>query len=221
VIAIGDVGAPASANLRADDLSARADASDVRCVDDASARRMVEAIERARASGDTLGGAFEVRADGLPVGLGHYAHWDRRLTSRLAEAVASVHALRAVSFGDVDDIPRGGRAFHDAITKDGRATNRAGGIEGGMSNGMPLVLRAVMKPLSTVAGGLPSVNVATGEPAHGHVERSDTCAVPAASVVAEAMVCIVLADALLEKFGGDSMPQLLAHMTASAVRSSP
>ena len=230
VVQIGDVRAqdvPASPGLahdsaapRADVLAARADASEVRCVDDVAAAAMVRAIAAARAAGDTLGGSFEVRADGVPVGLGHFAHWDRRLTARLAEAIASIHAIRAVSFGEVERIPLGGRAFHDAIasTSGARTSNRAGGLEGGMSNGMPLSLFATMKPLSTVAGGLPSVDVVTGAPARGLVERSDTCAVPAASVVAEAMTCIVLADALLEKFGGDTLAQLTAHMAQSAVR---
>ncbi len=223
VVNIGVVNAAPRVDERADALSARADRSPIRCVDEAAAAQMLEAIAAARAAGETLGGAFEVRADGLPVGLGHFAHWDWRLTARLAEAVASVHAVRSVSFGDAETLVSGGRTFHDpivAVEPGGRATNHAGGIEGGMSNGMPLSLRARMKPLSTVAGGLPSVDVDTGESARGHVERSDTCAVPAASVVAEAVTCVVLADALLEKFGGDSLEQLRAHMGQSAVTSS-
>jgi chorismate synthase len=133
------------------------------------------------------------------------------------EALGSIHAVRAVSFGAAPSTSTG-RAFHDSIVGvDGaRGSNRAGGVEGGMTNGMPLVVRAYVKPLSTVAGGLESVRFETGEPAHGHVERSDTTAVPAASIVAEAMVCLVLADALLEKFGGDSLAQLQAHMAQSA-----
>jgi chorismate synthase len=236
VIEIGGVRAGAGGGIaerataeRADALAARADASPVRCLDAAAEAEMLAAIAEARAAGDTLGGAFEVRADGLPPGLGHFAHWDRRLTARLAEALASIHAIRAVSFGEAERIPEGGRAFHDAITNTapgalaatgpGRASNRAGGLEGGMTTGMPLIVRAAMKPLSTVAGGLPTIDVATGAAARGHVERSDTCAVPAASVVAEAMTCIVLADALLEKFGGDSLAELRAHMRAGAAPS--
>jgi len=183
---------------------------------------MIAAIEAARAAGETLGGAFEVRADGLPVGLGHFAQWDRRLTSRLAEALASIHAVRSVAFGDADRLVSGGRTFHDPIVTTepgGRASNHAGGIEGGMTNGMPLIARARMKPLSTVAGGLPSVDVITGESSRGHVERSDTCAVPAASVIAEAVTSIVLADAMLEKFAATAWRQLKAHMAQSAVRS--
>lgn len=219
VVEIGGVtAAPPPADMAVAALVAQADASPVRCLDAAAGRAMLDAIDRARAAGDTLGGAFEVRADGLPVGLGHFAHWDRRLTARLAEALASIHAIRAVSFGDAQRVTEGGRAFHDPITHPqpgGRASNHAGGLEGGMTNGMPLVVRAVMKPLSTVAGGLPSVDMATGAAARGHVERTDTCAVPAASIVAEAMTCIVLADALLEKFGGDSVGELRAHLAAS------
>lgn len=181
------------------------------------------AIDAARATGDTLGGVFEVTATGLPIGLGHYAHWDRRLSARLGEALTSIHAVRAVAMGgSVDAFAAAststGRAFHDAIASlaGERPTNSAGGVEGGMSNGMPISVRAFVKPLATVAGGLPSVSFATGEPARGHVERSDTTAVPAAAVVGEAMVCLVLADALLEKFGGDSLEQLRAHMAESA-----
>jgi chorismate synthase len=218
VVEIGAVALDIEVADRGDRLAERADASAVRCIDEDAGNAMIAAIDAAKSAGDTLGGAFEVVATGLPVGLGHFVHWDRRLSARLAEALGSIHAVRAVSFGQSERITGGGRAFHDAITVDGRASNRAGGVEGGMSNGMPLVVRAQMKPLSTVAGGLPTIDVVTGEAALGHVERSDTCAVPAASIVGEAMVCIVLADALLEKFGGDSLDQLKAHMAASAVR---
>lgn len=181
-----------------------------------------QAIDTARATGDTLGGVFEVRATRLPIGLGHYAHFDRRLSARLGEALMSIHAVRSFAIGAGAEpsavSTSSGRVFHDPIASlaGARPSNNAGGVEGGMSNGMPVVVRAFVKPLATVAGGLASVAFASGEPAHGHVERSDTTAVPAAAVVGEAMVCLVLADALMEKFGGDSLAQLRGHMAASA-----
>lgn len=222
VVSLGEIDVDAARvalQLGAADVSARADASPLRVLDDAAASRMQQAIAAARAAGDTLGGVVEVVADGLPIGLGHYAHWDRRLSARLMEALGSIHAVRSVAFGSAPSTSTG-RAFHDSIVdvRGARGSNRAGGVEGGMTNGMPLVVRAYVKPLSTVAGGLDSVRFESGEPARGHVERSDTTAVPAASIVAEAMVCLVLADALLEKFGGDSLEQLRAHMAQSARR---
>ena len=148
--------------------------------------------------GEALGGTFEVLAEGLPVGLGSYTHWDRRLSSRLAEAVASIHAIRGLELG----------AGFAAAQPSARTANRAGGVEGGMSNGLPLVVRAAMKPLSTLRSMQTAPDVTAEQP-------ENVCGVPAASVVAEAMVCLVLADALLEKFGGDSLEQLHAHMDAT------
>lgn len=220
VRALGEVCAP-ELELSFAERLARADASPVRCVDEDSAARMLAAIDEARAAGDTLGGELEVVTTPLPQGLGSYAHADRRLSARLAAAVGSIPAVRGVGFGVAFEAARrSGRAMHDAIldVEGHRASNRAGGLEGGMSNGMPLVLRAAVKPLSMVAGGLDSVDLQSGEAAPGFGERSDTTAVPAAAVVAEAMVCLVLADALLEKFGGDTLAQLRAHLGATGHR---
>ncbi|MCC7070535.1 MAG: chorismate synthase [Deltaproteobacteria bacterium] len=220
VRALGSVCAP-DLKLPFDERAARADASPVRCVDEGSATNMLAAIDEAGAAGDTLGGEIEVQAEGLPQGLGSFAHADRRLSARLAGALASIPAVRGVGFGvGFEAAARTGRALHDAILDiDGhRASNRAGGLEGGMSNGMPLVLRAAVKPLAMVQGGVDSVDLVTGATVDGHVERSDVTAVPAAAVVAEAMVCLVLADALLEKFGGDTLTQLRAHLGATGHR---
>ncbi len=220
VRALGGVCAP-DLELPFDERAARADASPVRCVDEGSATNMLAAIDEAGAAGDTLGGEIEVQAEGLPQGLGSFAHADRRLSARLAGALASIPAVRGVGFGvGFEAAARTGRALHDAILDiDGhRASNRAGGLEGGMSNGMPLVLRAAVKPLAMVQGGVDSVDLVTGATVDGHVERSDVTAVPAAAVVAEAMVCLVLADALLEKFGGDTLTQLRAHLGATGHR---
>lgn len=220
VRALGGVCAP-DLELPFDERALRADASPVRCIDEGSAARMLLAIDDAAAAGDTLGGEIEVVAEGLPQGLGSFTHADRRLGARLAAALASIPAVRGAGFGVGFEVAsRTGRAMHDAILDvDGRrASNRAGGLEGGMSNGMPLVVRAAVKPLAMVQGGIDSVDLVTGAPAHGHVERSDVTAVPAAAVVAEAMVCLVVADALLEKFGGDTLAQLRAHLSATGHR---
>ncbi|MBI1949360.1 MAG: chorismate synthase [Deltaproteobacteria bacterium] len=220
VRSLGGVSAP-DLELPFTERSARADASPVRCVDEATATRMLAAIDEAAAAGDTLGGELEVVAEGLPQGLGSFAHPDRRLSARLAAALASVPAVRGVGFGVGFEVAtRSGRQLHDAILDmDGRrSSNRAGGLEGGMTNGMPLVVRAAVKPLAMVAGGIDSVDLVSGEPSAGHVERSDVTAVPAAAVVAEAMVCLVLADALVEKFGGDTLAQLRAHLAATGHR---
>lgn len=220
VRALGAVSAP-DLELAFSERQARADASPVRCIDESSAARMLAALDDARAAGDTLGGEIEVTSDALPMGLGSYLHADRRLSARLAAAVGSIPSVRGVGFGVAfEAAARSGRQMHDAIldTEGHRDSNRAGGLEGGMSNGMPLVVRAAIKPLSMVQGGLDSVDLATGEPAPGFGERTDTSAVPAAAVVAEAMVCLVLADALLEKFGGDSLAQLRTHLAATGHR---
>lgn len=198
---------------------ARADASPVRCLDDDAGARMVARIDAAKQAGETLGGRFVVRASGVPVGLGSHTQWDRRLSTRLVAALSSIQAIKAVAVGDGDDlgdVP--GRAAHDAFVVDDagvrRASNRAGGIEGGMSNGEHLRLVCTMKPFSTVPGGLPSFDLDTGVADRGLVERSDVCAVPAAAVVAEAMLCLALADALLTDLGGDSLAEVQAHCEA-------
>ncbi len=185
---------------------------------------MVEAIDRARAAGDTLGGAFEVVAHNVPAGLGSYVQWDRRLDGRLAQALMSIPAIKAVGFGLGPSVAgRSGSQVHDEILPGGssgslpgirRPTNRAGGLEGGVTNGEDVRVLAYMKPLSTLMRPLRSLDLETLEPAEAAVERSDVCAVPAAAVVGEAMMCLVLADALVEKFGGDTIGELRRNLEA-------
>jgi chorismate synthase len=199
----------------AEALALRADQSSVRCLDAQAEQSLREAIEEARARRDTVGGTFEVRVTGLLPGLGSYTQQDLRMDGRLARALASIPAIKAVELGDGW---RAGELFgsqvHDPMFRAGggvgRDTNHAGGLEGGVTNGEPLVVRAAMKPIATVPAALRSVDLLTGEPDEAHVERSDTCAVPAAAVVGEAVVALCLADALLEKLGGDSMDELYA-----------
>lgn len=209
VTRIGAVTAPAEPAPGPDDL-ARIDASEVRCLDPVAGAAMVAEIEATKKAGDTLGGVVEVLAFGLPPGLGSHVQWDRRLDARLAGALMGIQAIKGVEVGDGFALAavRGSQA-HDEIGRDGtaiaRASNRAGGTEGGMSTGAVLRVRAAMKPISTVPRALATIDVATGEPAVAINQRSDVCAVPAAGVVAEAMVALVLAQAALEKFGGDSL----------------
>ena len=192
-------------------------ASEVFCPDAPKGGEMVEEIRAAKKAGDTLGGVFEVRALGLPVGLGSYVQWDQRLDGRLAQALLSIQAIKGVEFGlgfEAARLP--GSKVHDPILPGGeggplRPSNGSGGLEGGVTNGLPLVVRAAMKPIATLYTPLPSVDVRTGETAPATVERSDICAVPAASVVGEAMVCLVLAQAFSEKVGGDSVEEVRAH----------
>lgn len=201
---------------RWEDIPEIAEPSDLRCADADADARMREAIEQAKRSGDTLGGVFEVVALGVPPGLGSYVHWDRKLDARLAQAVMSIHAVKGVEIGAGFEIARGlGSRAHDEIFFDRdrgfyRETNRAGGTEGGVTTGEPVVVRGAMKPLSTLMSPLRSVDLTTKEPVQGAVVRSDVCAVPAAGVVGEAMVAVVLADAFLEKFGSDSMADIRA-----------
>jgi len=203
------------------ELWARAEGSEVRCPDAQAAERMKAAIDDARAAGDSLGGVFVVVGTGVPVGLGSYAQWDRRLDARLAAALVSIPAIKGVEIGPAFENARHrGTQVHDELVPDGRGgvtrrTNRAGGLEGGMTNGAPVVLRAAMKPISTTLTPLRSVDLATGEPAATQYQRSDVCAVPAASVVGEAMVAWVLAEALLEKSGGDSLAEMRVWTTSS------
>jgi chorismate synthase len=190
------------------------EASPVRCPDPATGSRMVQAIDAARAAGDTLGGIFTVVAEGAPAGLGSYQQWDTRLDGRLAQALMSIPACKGVAIGDgIEAAGLLGSQFHDIpmTRRDGRIghrTNRAGGIEGGVSNGEPVVVHGFMKPISTLLKPLPTIDLKTGAAARAHYERSDVCVVPAAGVVGEAMVILTLAAAFLEKFGGDSMPEL-------------
>src|SRR5947209_4329411 len=212
VVAIGPVTAP-DGLLPGPDDNARIDEDPVRCADPAASALMVAEVDDARKNGDTLGGVVEVVVHGLPPGLGSHVHWDRRLDSRLAGALMGVQSVKAVEVGDgLENARRRGSVAHDEIVAEGggrvrRLTDRAGGIEGGMSTGGVLRVRAAMKPISTVPRALSTVDVATGETAVAINQRSDACAVPRGSVVMEAMVALVLADAALEKFGGDSLPE--------------
>jgi len=195
------------------------DADPLRCFDAATSAAMVERIDRAHDDGDTLGGVVEVLAYGLPPGLGSYTHWDRRLDSRLAGAVMSIQAIKGVEVGDgFATAARPGSQAHDEIVPGDdaieRLSGKAGGTEGGMSTGTVLRVRAAMKPIATVPHALRTVDVATGEAAQAHHQRSDVCAVPAAGVVAEAMVLLVLAEAVLEKFGGDSVAETRRNLEA-------
>jgi len=213
VVRIGDVLADVAA-LEPEELARGAATSDLACADPVAESAMREAIHAASHAGDTLGGVFEIVALGVPPGLGSHVHFDRKLDGRLAGALMSIHAIKGVELGlGFEASRRRGSDVHDPIVYDGvsgfrRTSNGAGGVEGGISNGMPIVCRAAMKPIATLRRALPSVDVRTKAPFEAAFERSDVCAVPAASVIAEAMVCFVLADAALEKFGGDSLGKL-------------
>jgi chorismate synthase len=211
VVSIGRAVAPDGVIPKADQLEL-VDASPVRCLDERASAAMVAEIDETRKAGDTLGGIVEVLAYGLPPGLGSHVHWDRRLDARLAAALMGIQAIKGVEVGDgFETARRRGSEAHDEIVggPDGvtRRTGRSGGTEGGMSTGEVLRVRAAMKPISTVPRALSTVDVVTGEAAVAINQRSDVCAVPAAGVVAEAMVALVLADAVVEKFGGDSVPE--------------
>ncbi|KWX00703.1 Chorismate synthase [Carbonactinospora thermoautotrophica] len=211
VIGIGRVRAPEGVLPAPEDVE-RLDADPVRCLDPDTSKLMVEEIDRAKKDANTVGGVVEVLAYGVPPGLGSHVQWDRKLDSRLAAALMSIQAIKGVEIGDGFELARRfGSEAHDEIenTPAGmrRRTNRAGGTEGGISTGEPLRVRAAMKPISTVPRQLDTVDVRTGEPAKAINQRSDTCAVPAAGIVAEAMVGLVLAEAALEKFGGDSVAE--------------
>ena len=191
-------------------INAAADASPVRCLDPDAEREMIARIDAAKAAGDTLGGVVEVVALGVPVGLGSHVSWDRKLDGRLAQAIMSIPAVKGVELGlGFEAARRRGSEVHDEILPGfERATNRAGGTEGGMTTGEPLVLRVAMKPISTLMSPLKTVDLKTGGPAQAQSERSDVTAVPAMGVIAEAMLAIVLTEALLEKFGSDAMSEL-------------
>lgn len=213
VLSIGRVRLPDSFPLPTYGDLAKIDADPVRCANPETSASMIAEIEAARVEADTLGGIVEVLAFDLPPGLGSYVHWDRRLDARLGAAMMGIQAIKGVEIGDgFTSATRRGSVAHDEIEKgaDGllrRRTDRAGGTEGGMSNGEVLRVRAAMKPISTVPKALDTVDVSTGESAKAINQRSDVCAVPAAGIVAEAMVALVLAEAVLEKFGGDSVAE--------------
>jgi len=220
VVRIGGIEAPPPGVLPVP-LNPAADASPVRCLDAAATDAMIAAIDAAKQDRDTLGGVVEVVVRGLLVGLGAHVSWDRKLDGRLAGALMSIPAVKGVEIGFAFGAAAlRGSEVHDAIGRGAapaaggfvRATNRAGGLEGGMTTGAPLVLRAAMKPISTLLRPLPTVDLVTGKPAKAQAERSDVTAVPALGVIAEAMTALVLADALVEKFGGDSLGDLRANV---------
>jgi chorismate synthase len=219
VVRIGRVALPASHRLPAPEEMEAIDASAVRCIDERTSDRMVEEIDLAQRERDTLGGVFEVLAYGCPPGLGSYVHYDRKLDARLALALMSIQSVKGVEAGDgfAGAARRGSRAHDEIVARGGRlarATGRAGGIEGGMSTGEPIRVRAAMKPISTVPRPLSTVDLATGRPDVAITQRTDTCAVPAGGVVGEAAVATVLADAVLEKFGGDSLAETRRNLEA-------
>ncbi|NMM16804.1 MAG: chorismate synthase [Cellulomonas sp.] len=220
VVAIGPVAVPDDAELPTPDDADALDADPVRCFDAGSSAAMVAEIDECHDAGDTLGGVVEVLAYGVPSGLGSYVHADRRLDARLAGALMGIQAIKGVEVGDgFRTATRRGSQAHDEIERDAsgrivRRTNRAGGLEGGMSNGEILRVRAAMKPISTVPRALDTIDTTSAEPAKALHQRSDVCAVPPAAVVAEAMVALVLADALLEKCGGDSVGEVRRNLAA-------
>lgn len=223
VLRIGKAALSAGSPVPWDALAGVED-SPVRCTDAAVGQAMMAEIDAAKRAGDTVGGIFEVVARTPPPGLGSFAQWDRRLDGRLAQGLMSIPAVKAVSLGagfEAGETP--GAAFHDEILYDDtrglhRPTNRAGGLEGGVTNGEELRARAVVKPIPTLLMPLRSVDLRTKDAATASVERSDTCVVPAAGVVGEAMVCLILADALLQKFGGDSLSEFQDHLEATRAR---
>jgi chorismate synthase len=211
VIELGSVAAKSGLLPRPEDAE-RVDADPLRCLDPDASARMVEEVDAAKRDADTLGGIVEVLAYGVPPGLGSHVQWDRKLDARLATALMSIQAIKGVEIGDAftQARSRGSQAHDEIIATAGgvrRVTDRAGGLEGGITNGEPVRVRAAMKPISSLSRPLSTVDVVTGEPATAINQRSDVCAVPAAAVVAEAMVALVLAEAALEKFGGDSVAE--------------
>ncbi|MGH8963027.1 MAG: chorismate synthase [Jatrophihabitantaceae bacterium] len=223
VVSIGTVSAPAGVVPRPGDQDT-VDASEVRCLDAGASAAMLAEIDETKKAGDTLGGVVEVLAYGLPVGLGSHVQGDRRLDSRLAAALMGIQAIKGVEVGDGFELARiRGSQAHDEIVRDDggairRSSGRSGGTEGGMTTGEVLRVRAAMKPISTVPRALQTVDTATGEAAVAINQRSDVCAVPAAGVVAEAMVALVLAEAVIEKFGGDSVAETRRNVAAYLTR---
>ena len=208
-------------NINNIDINKRADESPVRCLNKSAEKDMVKVIDNAKARGDSVGGVFEIIATGLPHGLGSYIQWDRKLQAKISSLLMSVNAFKAIEIGSgFLSGEKFGSEIHDEIEWNSirytRPTNNAGGIEGGMSNSMPIILRVAMKPIPTLTKSLKSVDIKTKKAKDAHKERTDSCAVPAASIIGESMLCFVLADTLLEKFGGDSMEQVKAHMKYSA-----
>jgi chorismate synthase len=217
-LSIGAVRVPDGSTLPKPSDVDTLDADPLRCFDPATSEQMVAEVDAAHKDGDTLGGVVEVLAYGVPAGLGSYVQWDRKIDGRLAQALMSIQAIKGVEVGDgFETTRRRGSAAHDELVTDGRTISRtsdkAGGTEGGMTTGTVLRVRAGMKPIATIPHALRTIDVATGEVAPAHHQRSDVCAVPAAGVVAEAMVALVVADAVLEKFGGDSLTETRRNLT--------
>ncbi|MEN9731628.1 MAG: hypothetical protein RL488_938 [Actinomycetota bacterium] len=218
-VSIGTVFVPEATELPRPRHVDQIDEDPLRCFDKATSERMVAEVEAAHKDGDTLGGVVETLVYGMPPGVGSYVHWDRRLDSQLAGALMGIQAIKGVEVGDgFETARRRGSAAHDEIVREegvvARTTDRAGGIEGGMSNGEILRVRAAMKPISTVPRALATIDTKTGEATKAHHQRSDVCAVPAAGVVAEAMVALTIANAVLEKFGGDSLAETKRNLDA-------
>jgi chorismate synthase len=213
IVSLGTVQAKTD-GLTFGQIRERSEASEVRCADPEAEKKMIEAIDAAKGQGDTIGGVFEVIAVGVPIGLGSHVHWDRKLDANLARALMSIQAMKGVEVGlGFEAARRLGSQVHDEIlaAKDGvftRAGNNAGGFEGGMTNGQPVVVRVAMKPLSTLMKPMRSVDIQTGQEVKATVERSDVCATPAAAVIGEAVVAVELAKAVLDKFGGDSVREM-------------
>ena len=217
-VAIGPVANTSELLPRPKDVEAL-DADPLRCFDKQASAAMVAEIDDCHASGDTLGGVVETLVYGMPPGVGSYVHWDRRLDARLSAAVMGIQAMKSVEIGDgLETTKRRGSVAHDEIFREdgevSRKTDRAGGIEGGMSNGEIVRVRAGMKPISTVPKALETIDTASGEKTTAHHQRSDVCAVPASGIVVEAMVALVVANAVLEKFGGDSVPETKRNLEA-------
>lgn len=223
VVSIGAVADPSPMELPVAELNAKADASPVRCLGSEAETAMVAAIDAAKEVGDTLGGIVEIYADGLPIGLGTYSQWDRKLEAAIGEAFLSMNAFKGIELGlgfESARVP--GSEAHDELSpgpepqtaprRVNYLSNRGGGIVAGMSTGQPLVLRAAMKPIATLMQPLKSVHSLSGEAVEAHIERSDTCAVPAAAVIGESLLALVLAEFVLEKFGGDSLAELLPRV---------
>jgi chorismate synthase len=223
VSAVGDAMLPSDRVVSFAEAQALPDDAPLRCVDAGAEARMIAAIDTAREAGDTLGGAFEVIVAGVPPGLGSYVQWDRKLDGRLGQALLCIHAIKAVGIGIGPEVAvRPGSRVHDEILQPlgpaappVRPTNNAGGLEGGVTNGQDVRVTGFMKPIATLMNPLRSVDMATMHDAPAAIERSDVCAVPAAAVVGEAMVAFVLADAFLEKFGGDSIGEIERHAAAT------
>jgi len=207
-------------DLNMSKLNSLADKSSVRCLDKDAEKKMIDVIDQAKSNGDSVGGSFEVIATGMPYGLGSYINADGKLQARISQAMMSVNAFKGVEVGaGFASSAVFGSELHDEILYENdkitRSSNNAGGIEGGMSNAQPIHVKVSMKPISTLIKPLRSIDLTTMEPKLAHKERTDSCAVPAASIIGESMLAIVLADALLEKFGGDSMEQLRKHIESS------